>query len=170
MAKFINTSQNSDFAIRTVNWQGLEKLPLVLTIFQRKNRVWSFSCHPLLVQSNVVGGDRRSSAPCKINFFLPNVILLPIQSAIVPKQKLPTNIPAIYKLWAKDFFHWSLQTIPKSMVAVDVNISVSPTQPFWHATSVEENWSSWQVKSLVFKGLKKARWYIILTYRPAPPA
>ena len=83
-----------------------------------------------------------------LNFvcYIPKVILRPVQSAIVPKRKLPTNIPAIYKLWAKDFFHWSWQTIPRSMVAVDENNSVSPTHPFGHAkTSESENWSAWQV-------------------------
>ena len=81
---------------------------------------------------------------------LPIVIFLPIQSAIVPNAKLPTNMPAMYTLWAKDFFHWSSQTMPKSMVAVEVNTPVSATHPWVHfSVSVSEYWSSWHVDSAV---------------------
>ena len=81
---------------------------------------------------------------------LPIVIFLPIQSAIVPNAKLPTNMPAMYTLWAKDFFHWSSQTMPKSMVAVEVNTPVSAPHPWVHfSVSVSEYWSSWHVDSAV---------------------
>ena len=88
---------------------------------------------------------------------LPIVIFLPIQSAIVPNAKLPTNMPAMYTLWAKDFFHWSSQTMPKSMVAVEVNTPVSATHPWVHfSVSVSEYWSSWHVDSTdLFSRLNK---------------
>ena len=82
----------------------------------------------------------------------------PIKSAIVPKMKLPISIPAMYRLWAKDFFHWSSQTIPRSKVAVDWIIDWSPDHPWSQDSFCEvENCDEEHVSSLLkFKYLKKA--------------
>ena len=54
----------------------------------------------------------------------------PIQSAKVPKMKLPTNIPPMYRLCAKEICHCESQTMEKSMVAVLVKRLVFAVHPW----------------------------------------